>query len=140
MTDEFIPMTAETVQHLLEEAGARVASRSGRSDSYGAPRDFSFEVRAVFDNGMGLHVVARQFNYRDPWEAKGRVNDMVDVSLLRDGSYTPFPKGYRFFQGIDQEEGVQEAELREIIQCVRALNPKIYLLQELTGDLPAQGK
>ena len=140
MADDFVSMTAETIQKLLEEAGARVASRSGRSDSYGAPRDFSFEIRAVFDNGMGLHVVARQFNYRDPWEAQGRVNDMVDVSLLRDGGYTPLPKGYRFFQGVDQEEGVQEAELREIIQCVRALNPKIYLLQELTGDLPAQGK
>lgn len=140
MTDEFVPMTAETVRELLEVAGARVAARSGRSDSYGSPRDFSFEVKAVFDNGMGLHVVARQFNYRDSWEAEGRVNDVVDVSLLKNGSYTELPKGYRFFQGADQEEGVHEADLREIIQCVRTLNPKIYLLQELTGDLPASGK
>jgi len=84
---------------------------------------------------MGLHVVARQFNYRDPWEGEGRVNDLVDVSLLRNGSYTFLPKGYRFFQGIDQEEGVDDGALREIILCVRDLNPKIYLLQELTGDL-----
>ena len=136
MVDEFVPMTADSVKQLLEETGAQVAARSGRSDSYGAPRDFSFEVKAKFENGMGLHVVARQFNYRDPWEGEGRVNDLVDVSLLRNGSYTFLPKGYPFFQGIDQEEGVDEGTLREIILCVRDLNPKIYLLQELTGDLP----
>lgn len=135
MTDDFTPMTAESVSRLLEEAGAQVAARSGRSDHYGAPRDFSFEVKAQFSNGMGLHIVARQFNYRDPWEATVRVNDLVDVSLLRDGSYSPLPKGYPFFQGTDQEEGVDEQSLREIIACVGEINPKIYRLQELTGDL-----
>lgn len=133
--DEFRPMTAESVKEILEQAGAEVMARSGRSDSYGAPRDFSFEVKALFPNGMGLHIVARQFNYRDPWEATGRVNDMVDVSLLRDGAYSPLPKGYPWFQGIDQEEGIDEERLREIVTCVRELNPKVYLLQELTGDL-----
>ncbi|KAF0216097.1 MAG: hypothetical protein FD174_3859 [Geobacteraceae bacterium] len=132
---EFNPMTADSVRELLEGAGARVAARSGRSEHYGAPRDFSFEVKAAFPNGMGFHIVARQFNYRDPWEASGRVNDLVDVSLLRDGSYTPLPKGYPFFQGEDLEEGVDEARLREIIACVKDINPKIYLLQELTGDM-----
>ena len=133
--DEFTPMTAESVQRVLEEAGAEVMARSGRSESYGAPRDFSFEVKALFPNGLGLHIVARQFNYRDPWEATGRVNDMVDVSLLRDGSYSPLPKGYPWFQGIDQEEEIDEERLREIVACVKELNPKVYLLQELTGDL-----
>ncbi len=94
--EEYQPMSAESVEALLREAGAETMIRAGRSESYGAPRDFSFEVKGVFGNGMGLHVVARQFNYRDPWEAEGRVNDMVDVSLLRDGSYSPLPKGYPF--------------------------------------------
>lgn len=133
--DAFTPMTAESVREILEGAGAEVMARSGRSESYGAPRDFSFEVKALFPNGMGLHIVARQFNYRDPWEATGRVNDMVDVSLLRDGAYSPLPKGYPWFQGIDQEEGIDEERLRQIVACVRELNPKVYLLQELTGDL-----
>lgn len=133
--DEFTPMTAESVREILEGAGAEVMARSGRSESYGAPRDFSFEVKALFPNGMGLHIVARQFNYRDPWEAAGRVNDMVDASLLREGSYSPLPKGYPWFQGTDQEEGIDEERLREIIACVKELNPKVYLLQELTGDL-----
>ena len=133
--NEFTPMTADSVREIMEEAGARVAARSGRSEHYGAPRDFSFEVRTVFDNGMGLLIVARQFNYRDPWEAEGRVNDMVDVSLTRDGAYSPLPKGYPFFQGTDLEEGVDEGRLREIVACVKGLNPKIYLLQELTGDM-----
>lgn len=132
---DFKPMTADSVRELLEEAGAEVAARSGRSEHYGAPRDFSFEVRAVFANGMGLQVTARQFNYRDPWEAEGRVNDVVDVSLLREGSYSSLPKGYPFFQGNDMEEGVDEERLREIVASVREINPKIYLLQELTGDL-----
>ncbi|GAB7028409.1 hypothetical protein [Geotalea toluenoxydans] len=131
--EEYQPMSAESVEALLREAGAETMIRAGRSESYGAPRDFSFEVKGVFGNGMGLHVVARQFNYRDPWEAEGRVNDMVDVSLLRDGSYSPLPKGYPFFQETDLEEGVDEERLREIILVVRDLNPKIYLLQELTG-------
>ena len=133
--DEFIPMTGDSVRELLEKAGAQVMARSGRSESYGAPRDFSFEVKAVFNNGLGLHIVARQFNYRDSWEAEGRVNDMVDVSLTRDGKYSPLPKGYPFFQGIDQEEGVDEGRLKEIIGVVKELNPKIYVLQELTGDM-----
>lgn len=132
---EFIAMTAESVREMLESAGAQVSARPGRSDSYGSPRDFSFEVKAVFANGMGLHLVARQYNYRDPWEGGGRVNDLVDVSLLRDGAYSSLPKGFEFFQGIDQEEGVDAVRLAEIIAVVKGLNPKLYLLQELTGDL-----
>src|SRR5512146_1364070 len=130
MMDDFKPMTADSVREMLEEAGAQAMARSGCSDSYGEPRDLSNEVKAVFPNGLGLHFVARQFNYRDPWEAEGRVNDMVDVSLLRDGSFSPLPKGYPFFQGTDMEEGVDEGMLREIIACVGQLNPKVYLLQE----------
>ncbi|HJV34481.1 MAG TPA: hypothetical protein VJ604_05420, partial [Geomonas sp.] len=76
---QYKPMTAESVGELLREAGAQVMVRAGRSENYSAPREFSFEVKAIFGNGMGLHVVARQFNYRDPWEAEGRVNDLVDV-------------------------------------------------------------
>ena len=87
--DEFKPMTAESVGDLLRAAGAEVMVRSGRTENYSAPREFSFEVRATFPNGLGMQVVARQFNYRDPWEATGRVNDMVDVSLLRDGVQQP---------------------------------------------------
>lgn len=133
--DEFIPMTIESVMEMLAAAGAQVAAREGRTENYGAPRDFSFEVKAVFDNGMGLQVVARQFNYREPWEGAGRVNDLVDVSLLRGGTYSPLPKGYPFFQGEDLEEGVDAVRLSEIIDVVKKLNPKIYILQELTGDL-----
>jgi len=133
--NEFKPMTAESVGKLLEEAGAEVMVRSGRSESYSAPREFSFEVKATFPNGMGLHVVARQFNYRDPWEAQGRINDLVDVSLLREGSYSPLPKGFDYFQGIDEECGLDEERLQEVIACVAGLNRKLYLLQEMTGDL-----
>lgn len=133
--DQPQPMTEESVRRLLEEAGARVASRSGRSEHYGAPRDFSFEVKGVFPNGLSLHVVARQFGYRDPWEAQGRVNDLVDVALLRDGSHSPLPRGYDWFQGRDEETGVDEAGLRAVVAIVRDLNPKIFRLQELTGDL-----
>ena len=133
--DDYIPMTAESVEHLLEQAGAKVIVRSGRSENYGAPREFTFEVRAAFPNGMGLQVTARQFNYRDPWEAQGRVNDMVDVSLLREGAFSPLPKGFAWFQGIDEECGVDEKGLKRIIACVAGLNPKLYLLQEMTGDL-----
>jgi len=92
-------------------------------------------VRAVFPNDMGLHVTARQFNYRDPWEAQGRVNEMVDVALLRDGAFSPLPKGFAWFQGRDEECGLSEEQLREVIACVAGLNPKLYLLQEMTGDL-----
>ena len=133
--DDFKPMTAESVGALLQEAGADVMVRSGRTESYSAPREFSFEVRASFANGMGLQVVARQFNYRDPWEATGRVNDMVDVSLLRDGAFSPLPKGFEYFQGIDEECGLDEERLKEVISIVAGINPKLYLLQEMTGDL-----
>lgn len=133
--DQPKPMTEESVRQLLEEAGAKVMSRSGRTEHYGAPREFSFEVKAAWPNGMGLHVVARQFGYRDPWEAEGRVNDQVDVSLLRNGEYAELPRGYGWFQGRDEETGLDEAALREIVAAVRDLNPKIYKLQELTGDL-----
>ncbi len=129
------PMTVDSVRQMLEEAGAKVAARDGRSANYGAPRDFSFEVRAIFPNGLALQIVARQFNYRDPWETAGRVNDMVDVSLQRDGAYTVLPKGYDWFQGRDEEEGVDEEGLRQIVSCVKGINPKIYELQKLTGDL-----
>jgi hypothetical protein len=133
--DEYRPMTAESVGALLQEAGAQVMLRPGRTESYSAPREFSFEVRAAFPNGMGLQVVARQFNYRDPWEATGRVNDMVDVSLLRDGAFSPLPKGFAYFQGTDEECGLDEARLKKVVGIVAGINPKLYLLQEMTGDL-----
>lgn len=129
------PMTEDSVLELLRSAGARTSSRSGRSEHYGAPRDFSFEVKGLFANGLALHVVARQFNYRDPWETSGRVNDLVDVSLLRDGQYSSLPKGYEWFQGRDQEEGVDAETLSALAATIAGLNPKIYLLQELSGDL-----
>lgn len=129
------PMTEETVRRMLEEAGARVASRGGRTENYGAPREFSFEVKGAFTNGLMLHVVARQFSYREAWEGHGRVNDLVDVSLLRDGCFSTLPKGHTYFQGRDSEEGLDEAALAVLIACVRDLNPKIFLLQKLTGDL-----
>jgi hypothetical protein len=133
--DDYKPMTAESIGELLKEAGAEVMVRSGRTESYSAPREFSFEVRATFPNGMGLQVVARQFNYRDPWEAVGRVNDMVDASLLRDGAFTPLPKGFSYFQGLDEECGLDEVRLKEVIEIVSSINPKLFLLQEMTGDL-----
>jgi len=133
--DQSTPMTEESVRELLEAAGARVASRGGRTENYGSPREFSFEVKGAFGNGLMLQVVARQYNYRDPWEAEGRVNDLVDVALLRDGSFTALPKGQAWFQGTDEETGVDEAGLREIIAVVAGLNPKILDLQKLTGDL-----
>jgi hypothetical protein len=133
--EEYKPMTAESVGALLQEAGARVMVRSGRTENYSAPREFSFEVRATFPNGLGLQVVARQFNYRDPWEAQGRVNDMVDVSLLRDGAFSPLPKGFAYFQRIDEECGLDEERLQEVIGIVAGINPKLFLLQEMTGDM-----
>ena len=135
MDTDFKPMTAESVGRLLEEAGAEVLVRSGRTENYSAPREFSFEVRATFNNGMGMQVVARQFNYRDPWEATGRVNDMVDVSLLRDGAYSSLPRGFEWFQNKDEECGLGEETLKQVIACVAGINPKLYLLQEMTGDL-----
>lgn len=135
MIDQAKPMTEESVREILEAAGARVMSRGGRTENYGAPREFSFEAKGAFPNGLMLHVVARQYDYRDPWEAAGRVNEVVDVALLRDGAYSPLPKGYPFFQGRDEEIGVDVAGLREIVVCVAGLNPKLFKLQELTGDL-----
>jgi hypothetical protein len=132
---EFKAMTAESVGDIIREAGAKVMVRSGHTENYGAPREFSFEVKALFTNGMGLHVVARQFNYRDPWEAQGRVNDLVDVMLTRDGALTPLPKGFSWFQGIDEECGLDEERLTEVVECVAGVNPKLYLLQEMTGDM-----
>jgi hypothetical protein len=129
------PMTEDSVREILAEAGARVMSRGGRTENYGSPRDFSFEVKGAFGNGLMLHIVARQYNYRDPWEATGRVNDVVDVALLRDGVFSELPKGYPFFQGRDEESGIDEAGLREIVACVKELNPKLFKLQKLTGDL-----
>lgn len=129
------PMTADSVRELLAAAGAEVMARSGRTEHYSAPREFSFEVKGTFPNGMTLHIVARQFNYRDPWEASGRVNDLVDVMLLKEGDLTPLPKGYPYFQGIDEECGVDEERLREIISCVGTVNVKLYELQRITGDL-----
>ncbi|MDD2899260.1 MAG: hypothetical protein PHI31_11170 [Desulfuromonadaceae bacterium] len=133
--ETYTAMTAESVGKILKEAGAEVLIRSGRSDSYSAPREFSFEVKAIFPNGMGMNVVARQFNYRDPWEGQGRVNDLVDVMLLRDGNLAPLPKGYPWFQGVEEECGLDEEKLKEIVECVRKVNVKLYLLQEMTGDL-----
>ena len=133
------PMTEQSVREILKGAGARVMSRGGRTENYGAPREFSFEVKGAFSNGLMLHVVARQYDYRDPWEATGRVNEVVDVALLRDGIYTALPKGYPYFQGRDEEAGVDEAGLNEIVVCVAGLNPKLFRLQELTGDLKGEG-
>ena len=133
--DQPQPMTEESVKQILDEAGARTRSRSGRTEHYGSPREFSFEVKGAFPNGLVLHIVARQYNYRDPWEAEGRVNDLVDVALVRDGQFSELPKGYPFFQGRDEEEGIDEAGLREIVACVKDLNPKLFVLQKLTGDL-----
>jgi len=133
--DQAKPMTEESVKKILEAAGARVMSRGGRTDNYSAPREFSFEVKGVFKNGLMLHVVARQYDYRDPWEATGRVNEMVDVALLRDGTFSKLPKGYDWFQGKDEETGIDETGLQEIVDCVKALNPKLFKLQQLTGDL-----
>lgn len=135
MNDQAIPMTEASVRAILEAAGARVMSRGGRTENYSAPREFSFEVKGAFPNGLMLHVVARQYDYRDPWEAAGRINEMVDVALLRAGSHSSLPKGYPYFQGRDEETGVGEDGLREIVACVAGLNPKLFRLQELTGDL-----
>ncbi len=132
--EQYAPMTAESVAALLTAAGADVMIRAGRSENYSAPREFSFEVKSIFPNGMGLQVVARQFNYRDPWEATGRVNDTVDAVLTRNGALTPLPRGYAYFQGIDEECNLDEEKLKEVIAAVSAVNPKIYLLQEMTGE------
>jgi hypothetical protein len=136
--DQAKPMTEESVREILNAAGARVMSRGGRTENYSAPREFSFEVKGAFPNGLVLHVVARQYDYRDPWEATGRINEMVDVALLRDGTFSELPKGYDWFQGKDEETGVDEGGLQEIVACVKRLSPKLFTLQELTGDLRGQ--
>jgi len=133
--DERKPMTADSVRELLESAGASVMARSGRNEHYSAPREFSFEARGAFPNGLELQIVARQFTYRDPWEAAGRVNDLVDAALLKGGDFSPLPKGYPFFQRTDEESGLDQEQLEELIECVRSVNPKLYELQKLTGDL-----
>lgn len=133
--DQPKPMTEESVKQILEEAGARVMSRGGRTENYSAPREFSFEVKGAFTNGLMLHVVARQYDYRDPWDASGRVNEVVDVALLRNGTFSELPKGYDWFQGKDEETGLDEAALTEVVACVKSLNPKLFKLQALTGDL-----
>lgn len=129
------PMTEDSVKEILVAAGARVMSRGGRTENYSAPREFSFEVKGAFQNGLMLHIVARQYDYRDPWEASGRINEMVDVMLMRDGAFTELPKGYDWFQGKDEETGIDENELIRIVACVKELNPKVFKLQQLTGDL-----
>ena len=133
--DQPKPMTEDSVKEILKAAGARVMSRGGRTENYSAPRDFSFEVTGAFSNGLMLHVVARQYDYRDPWEASGRINEMVDVALFRDGNYSQLPKGYDWFQGKDEETGIDEMGLQNIVDCVKDLNPKLFKLQELTGDM-----
>lgn len=139
MDEQPKPMTEESVRDILEAAGARTQSRGGRTENYGAPREYSFEVRGGFANGLMLHVIARQYDYRDPWEATGRVNEVVDVALLRDGIHSPLPKGYPYFQERDEETGIDEAGLREIVACVAGLNLKLFRLQVLTGDLSGTG-
>ncbi len=129
------PMSEDSVTTMLQEAGARVKGRSGRSDHYGSPRDFSFEVKAVFPNNLGLQITARQYNYRDPWEVSGRVNDMVDAALFFGGSYSQLPKGYCYFQDADTEENLDSDQLKELIEAIATINPKLFTLQNLTGDL-----
>lgn len=128
-------MTEGMLKELLENAGAKTMSRSGRNEHYGSPREYSFEVKAVFPNSLGLQITARQYNYRDPWESTDRVNDMVDVALLRNNQYCELPKGYPFYQNKDTEEEVDYLLLQEIIEAVKNINPKLFTLQELTGDL-----
>ena len=135
MMTQAAPMTEDSVKEIMEAAGARVMSRGGRTENYSAPREFSFEVKGAFPNGLMLHVVARQYDYRDPWEATGRINEMVDIALLRDGNYSELPKGYDWFQGKDEETGVDADGLKQIVDCVKDLNPKLFALQKLTGDL-----
>lgn len=135
MHNQHPPMSEESVRDGLEAHGARVRSRSGRNEHYGSPRDFSFEVKAVFENSLGLQVIARQYNYRDPWEASGRINDMVDIVLLHQGRFSQLPRGYDFFQGSETEEEVDYPTFLEIVKTVKAINPKLFTLQTLTGDL-----
>ncbi len=135
MNEQQQPMSEESIKKTLESEGARVRSRAGRNEHYGSPRDYSFEVKAIFDNGLGLQITARQYNYRDPWEASGRINDLIDIALLLNGQYAELPKGYRYFQGTDMEEGIDSLGFLDIIRSVKDINPKLFTLQNLTGDL-----
>jgi hypothetical protein len=128
-------MSEDSITAMLLAAGARVKGRSGRSAHYGSPRDFSFEVKALFPNKLTLQITARQYNYRDPWEASGRVNDLVDAALLFEGNYSQLPKGYNYFQDTDTEENLDSDQLEELIQAIVTINPKLFTLQNLTGDL-----
>ena len=135
MTEQPQPMSEESIKKQLETAGAKVKSRSGRTEHYGSPRDFSFEVKALFPNGLALQVIARQYNYSNPWETQGRVNDLVDVALLFQNRYSELPKGYAFFQSRETEEDVDSLRFTEIVATIRQINPKLFTLQTLTGDL-----
>ena len=135
MTEQSKPMTEMSIKKLLQNAGAKVMSRGGRTDNYSAPREFSFEVKGVFPNGLMLHIVARQYDYRDPWEANGRINEMCDVTQNREGKFSELPKGYNWFQGRDEETKVDEKGLSEIVECIKSLNPKLFRLQNFTGDM-----
>jgi len=136
MTDiQTNPMSEESITAMLMAVGARVKGRSGRSVHYGSPRDFSFEVKAVFPNQLALQITARQYNYRDPWEVSGRVNDLVDAALLFSGNFSQLPKGYHYFQDTDTEENLNSDQLNELIQAIATINPKLFTLQNLTGDL-----
>lgn len=137
--DDLIQMDAEMISSLLEKSGARVMARAGRSEHYSAPREFSFEVKAIFPNSLGLHIVARQYNYALPWETSGRGGiDRVDVFLTRNSSYSELPKGEPFFQGDYVEEGIIYEQLEKIIERVSNVNSKLFTLQQLTGDLPQE--
>ncbi len=135
MTMDNTAMSAESISSLLSHNGAQVRSRSGRTEHYGSPRDFSFAVKAVFDNGLALQIIARQYNYRDPWENSGRVNDLVDVTLFFNGQFSELPKGYRFFQDQDTEESIDYQQLVALVDEVKSVNPKLFQLQSYTGDL-----
>ena len=134
-TEQLQPMSVESITAYLEQCGATVRSRSGRNEHYGSPRDFSFEVRAVFKNKLGLQITARQYNYRDPWETTGRVNDLVDLTLLYTGQFSELPRGYQYFQGKDTEEHIDFQQFTEIIAEITSVNGKLFTLQKLTGDL-----
>lgn len=135
MTSQPEPMSEESITLRLQNAGARVRARAGRTEHYGSPRDFSFEVKAVFANGLGLQITARQYNYRDPWETAGRVNDLVDATLLLHGNFSALPRGYAYFQGTDTEENLDSLQLDELITAIASINPKLFTLQKLTGDM-----
>ena len=60
---------------------------------------------------------------------------MVDVMLTREGALTTLPKVFKWFQAIEEECNLDEEMFKEVVECVRSVNPKLYLLQEMTGDL-----